>query len=136
MNVEPYLFLNGRCEEAIDFYRDALGASLIMLMRYRDSPDAPSMPLPPGWGDKVMHASFRIGETRLMASDGCSAEPTPINGVALSVQMPDASAAQRAFAALADGGDIQMPLSATFFSPCFGMLRDRFGVAWMLIVPE
>lgn len=136
MNVEPYLFLNGRCEEAIDFYRDALGASLIMLMRYRDSPDAPSMPLPPGWGDKVMHASFRIGETRLMASDGCSAEPTPISGVALSVQMPDASAAQRAFAALADGGDIQMPLSATFFSPCFGMLRDRFGVAWMLIVPE
>lgn len=135
MPIEPYLFFEGRCEEAIAFYRDALGAEVEMLMRYRESPEAPDPScVPPGAGDKVMHASLRIGGSVLMLSDGsCSGQPG-FQGFSLSLAPPDAAAAERLFTALADGGQVQMPLGETFWSPCFGMVVDRFGVSWMLNV--
>ena len=135
MKVEPYLFFNGRCEEAVEFYRSALGAEVTMLMRYKDSPDPPPPGMvPPGSEDKVMHASFRIGDTTVMASDGtCSGQPS-FQGFSLSLTVPDEAEADRRFASLADGGQVQTPLAKTFFSSRFGMVADRFGVSWMIIV--
>lgn len=135
MQVQPYLFFDGRCEEALEFYRRALGAEVTMLMRFKDSP-APQPPgaVPPGCDDKIMHTSFRIGDTTIMASDGqCLGRPS-FQGFALSLTVADAAEAERLFAALADGGQVQMPLTETFFSPRFGMAADRYGVSWMVIV--
>ncbi len=132
MQVQPYLFFDGRCEEAVEFYRKALGAEVTMLMRFKESPE-PGM-CPPGAGDKVMHASIRIGETTILASDGqCQGRPG-FQGFALSLNVANDAEADRRFAALADGGQVQMPLSKTFFSPRFGMVADRFGVSWMVYV--
>lgn len=130
--IEPYLFFNGRCEEAIEFYRTALGAGVEMLMRYKESPEPPPPGMiPDGWGDKIMHASLRIGEARVMASDGTEAAGGH-SGFSLSISLPTETDARRVFDALADGGKITMPLGKTFWSPCFGMLVDRFGVGWMV----
>lgn len=132
MQVQPYLFFDGRCEEAVEFYRQALGAEVTMLMRFADSPDPEACV--PGAGDKVMHSSFSIGETTILASDGmCSGQPS-FSGFALSLTAADEAEAERLFAALADGGEVRMPLGETFFSPRFGMVADRFGVAWMVYV--
>ncbi|HEV8315095.1 MAG TPA: VOC family protein [Burkholderiaceae bacterium] len=137
MNVEPYLFFEGRCEEAIEFYRHALGAEVTALMRYKDSPEPPPPgKVPPGSDNKVMHANFRIGNTTVMASDGlCSGKPS-FQGFSLSINAASDAEAERLFAALADGGQIQMPLAKTFFSSRFGMVADRFGVPWMVIVAK
>lgn len=134
MQVQPYLFFDGRCEEALEFYRAVLGAEVTMLMRFKENPDSPPPGMvPPGADDKVMHTSFRIGETEVMASDGrCTGKPS-FQGISLSLSVPDAATADRLFAALADGGQVQMPLGKTFFSPRFGMVADRFGVSWMVI---
>ena len=135
MVVQAYLFFDGRCEEALGFYQRALGAELEMMMRFKDAPQ-PSSPgmVPPGSEDKVMHASFRIGDTTVMASDGrCLGKPS-FQGFALSITVANEAQADRTFAALADGGEVQMPLGKTFFSPRFGMVTDRFGVSWMVIV--
>ena len=133
MPIQPYLFFNGRCEEAIEFYRKALGAELEMLMRFSESPDPPPPEMvPPGHEHKVMHASLRIGSDVVMMSDGCPGEPTKFDGFALSVMADDAVQATQRFEALADGGEVRMPLGATFWSPCFGMAVDRFGVCWMI----
>lgn len=130
MHVEPYLFFEGRCEEALEFYRTALGAEVTMLMRFKDSPE-PGMCAPDA-GDKVMHANLRIGSTTLMASDGrCEGAPS-FQGFSLSLDAADEAEAERLFAALSDGGQVQMPLAKTFWSPCFGMVADRFGVSWMV----
>ena len=132
--VEAYLFFNGRCEEAIEFYRKALGAEVQMLMRFKESPEPhPPGTMPPNWDNKVMHASLRVGETILMASDGCGDKPA-FEGFSLSFAAPTEAEAQRAFAALSEGGQVRMPLTKTFWSPCFGMLADRFGVGWMVTV--
>jgi PhnB protein len=133
MELHPYLFFDGRCEEAIEFYKNALGAEVDTLMRYRDSPE----PLPPGMVPagceaKIMHASLRIGGVLLMASDDCSQQARRFGGFSLSLTVPDAAAADRAFGALAEGGQVQMPLGPTFWSPRFGMVTDRFGVGWMI----
>ena len=135
MRVEPYLFYNGRCEEAIEFYKKALGAEVAMIMRYKDSPEphAPGM-LPPGSENKVMHASFRVGNTVVMASDGFCKGQTDFQGLSLSLTVSNEAEADRAFAALADGGQVQMPLGKTFWSPRFGMVTDRFGLGWMVTV--
>jgi len=135
MLIQPYLFFEGRCEEALAFYSKAAGAQIEMLMRYKDSPEPPPPGMvPPGSENKVMHCSFRIGDTVLMGSDGnCTGKPT-FGGFCLSLTAPDAAAAERLFKALADGGRVEMPLGKTFFSPAFGMLSDRFGVGWMVIV--
>ncbi|SFM66463.1 VOC family protein [Nitrosomonas communis] len=132
--IEPYLFFGGRCEEALDFYRTALGAQVDILLRHKDSPEPPpSGMLPPGFENKIMHTTFRIGATTLMASDGCQ-EGMSFSGFSLSLSVPTEAEADHAFAALADGGQVQMPLTKTFWSPCFGMLTDRFGVSWMITV--
>lgn len=132
MQVQPYLMFEGRCQEAIDFYRRALGAEVLMQMAFKDSPVPTNQP--PEAGDKVMHASVRIGETVVFMSDGrCTGNPA-FQGFALSLSPPDDAAAARVFAALGDGGVVNMPLAKTFFASSFGMVGDRFGVSWMVMV--
>lgn len=137
MSIEPYLFFNGRAEEAIDLYERALGARIEMLMRYRESPEPiPDDRLPSGFADKVMHASLLIGKGRVMMSDGCEASPMSPGGFALSLALPDEAEARRAFEALAADGRIDLPIGRTFWSPCFGMVTDRLGVRWMVTVAD
>jgi PhnB protein len=132
MQVQPYLFFDGRCQEAIDFYRQALCSEVGMLMQYKDSPIQTSAQ--PGADDKVMHASLRIGEAEVFMSDGmCNGSPS-FQGFSLSVTPPDDAAAQRVFAALGDGGTVTMPPGKTFFASSFGMVTDWFGVGWMVMV--
>ena len=135
MPIQPYLFFDGRCEEALDFYRSALGAEVTMLMRFKDSPDPPPPGMvPPGSENKVMHASVRIGDAEVLASDGrCLGKPD-FRGFSLTLTVKSEAEADRVFAALAEGGQVQMPLGKTFFAPRFGMVADRFGVPWMVIV--
>ena len=133
--LQPYLFFNGRCEEALDFYKQALGAEVTMLMRFKDAPE-PAQPgmSAPGSENKVMHASFNVAGTTVMASDGrCQGKPQ-FEGFSLSVTVPDVADAEKLFTALGQGGQVQMPLTKTFFSPRFGMVADRFGVSWMVYV--
>jgi len=131
MQIQPYLFFDGRCEEAIEFYRDAVGAEVTMLMRFKDSPDQ-SM-ITPGTENKVMHAGLKIGDTDVMASDGrCTGQMT-FQGFGLALSAADPAEAERLFTALGNGGQVQMPLAKTFFSPSFGMVADRFGVTWMVM---
>lgn len=135
MQVQPYLFFEGRCEEALQFYKEALGAEVISLMHYSDSPEPmnPGM-LPPGCENKVMHANFRIGETTLLASDGrCSGQPN-FQSFSLTIIAKSDAEAEKLFAALGNGGQVMMPLAKTFFSSRFGMVTDRFGLPWMLFV--
>ncbi len=133
MQAQPYLNFDGRCEEALEYYRGALGAEVTALMRYSDSPEpCPSGMAPPS--NKVMHASFRIGSSTLMASDcHCKGQPN-FQGISLALTPPDGARAERMFAALADGGTVQQPLGKTFFSSHFGVVTDRFGVCWMVYV--
>lgn len=133
MQVQPYVFFDGRCEEAADYYRRVLGAEVTMLMRFKECPE-PMPDMPPGSGEKVMHMSLRIGDTTVLASDGMCSGGSSLSGFALSLTVADETEAKRVFAALADGGQVRMPLARTFFSPSFGMLADRFGVAWMVYV--
>jgi PhnB protein len=134
MKVQPYLFFDGRCEEALDFYKRALGAEVLMLMRFNEAPDPPPPGMiAPGSENKVMHAAMRIGETEVLASDGrCMGQPV-FQGVALSLSAESEAEADRLFNALIDGGQVQMPIGKTFFSPRFGMVADRFGVSWMVV---
>ena len=135
MQVQPYLFFEGRCEEALQYYSRHLGAKVEMLMRYKDSPEPP----PPGMNtpaDKVMHASVRIGDTVVLASDGHCSGKAQFGGFSLSLTVPSDAEAKRIFNALADGGEVRMPLTSTFFASSFGMLTDRYGVAWMVYKPN
>ena len=132
-HIEPYLFFDGRCEEAIEFYRRALGAELVMLMRFKDSPD-PNMCGPAG-GEKILHANFRVGGSTLLASDGRCEGKASFQGFSLSLTVPDEATATRYFEALAAGGRVQQPLMTTFFARRFGMVEDRFGVGWMIMLP-
>jgi len=134
--VQPYLWsFGGRCEEAIEFYRSAVGAEILMLKYFKESPEPhPPGMLPAGWGDKVMHATFRIGASTLMASDGRGPDEKGFAGFSLSLSVASEAEANRAFTALAEGGKVEMPLTKTFWSPCFGMLTDRFGLGWMISV--
>ena len=133
--VQPYLFFNGHCEQAVEFYRRSLGAEVEMMMRYKESPEPPPPGMvPPGFENKIMHTSFRVGETTLMASDGCSAEKANFQGFSLSLSLANEAEADRVFGALADGGQVRMPLTKTFWSSRFGMVEDRFGVGWMISV--
>ena len=134
MQVQPYLNFDGRCEEALEFYRKALGAEVAMLMRFKDNPEPPPDVTSPGSENKVMHASFRIGDSTIMASDGRCTGQSRFQGITLSLQPSTVAEGEKLFAALGDGGQVQMPLAKTFFSPCFGMVADRFGVTWMVMV--
>jgi PhnB protein len=132
--IQPYLIFGGRCQEALEFYKAALGAQVDLLMLHKDSPEPPPPGmLKPGFENKVMHTTFRVGGSTLMASDGCG-EETSFTGFSLSLAVPTEAEADRAFAALAEGGQVKMPLAKTFWSPRFGMLTDRFGIGWMVTV--
>lgn len=133
--IIPYLFFSGRCEEALTFYGAALGAQVEMLMRFKESPEPlPPGTLQPGFENKVMHSSFTVGNVRLMASDGCDDKST-LHGFQLTLHVDSEAAAHKVFNALAEGGTVQMPLGKTFWSPCFGMVADKFNVVWMVMVP-
>ncbi|MCS0504677.1 VOC family protein [Ancylobacter mangrovi] len=135
MNVQAYLMFNGRAEEAIAFYGKVLGAEVTMLLRFREAPEPPPPGMTPdGWDDKIMHASFRVGEVELMASDGCQSGGGTFQGISLALSVASTEEAEAKFAALAEGGTVTMPLAKTFFSPSFGTLTDRFGVSWMVLV--
>ena len=134
MLIQPYLYFEGRCEEALEFYRGALGAQVTMLMRWKDGPQ-PQQPgmLPPGSENKVMHAAFRIGDSEILASDGKCQGPPTFQGFALALSTSSDAETDRLFGALAAGGQVLQPLTSTFFTSRFGMLVDRFGVAWTLL---
>ena len=133
MQIQPYLFFDGRCEEAIEFYKKALGAEVTQLKRFKDSPEPNSPMVPADSGNKVMHANLRIGESMVMASDGsCRGKPN-FEGFSLSLELTDDADAERKFAALGNGGTVHQPLITTFFASRFGMVADRFGVQWMVI---
>jgi PhnB protein len=134
MQVQPYIFFDGRCDEALDFYKKAVGAKVDMLMRFKDAPDQ-SM-ISPGSYDKVMHAAVHLGDTQVLMSDGRCQGKTNFQGFSLAVSVKDEAEADKTFAALADGGQVTMPLAKTFFSPRFGMLTDKFGVGWMVLVGQ
>jgi PhnB protein len=131
MHVQPYLNFDGRCGEALEFYKQALGAKVDMLMRFKDAPDQ-SM-ITPGYADKVMHAQIQVGNTMLLMSDGRCTGKANFHGIALAISVASEAEAEKTFTALADGGQVQMPLGKTFFSPRFGMLSDKFGVGWMIV---
>ena len=136
MKVQSYLFFDGRCEEAIEFYKKALGAKVEMLMRFKENPDGMNSPMcPPGSDEKILHSCFRIGDTEVMASDGYAKGNPEFKGFCLSVSAKDEADADKMFNALGEGGQVRMPLMKTFFSPRFGMVADKFGVGWMVIVP-
>jgi PhnB protein len=134
MQIQPYLFYEGRCEEAMEFYRGAVGAEVTMMMRYKDSPEKNPEMCPPGNENNVMHASFRVGGSTILASDGMGSGKPKFEGIALSLTVATDVEAKRTFDALSAGGAVQMPLTKTFFSSSFGMAVDRFGVSWMIYV--
>ena len=134
MQLQPYLFFEGRCEEAIEFYRRTLGAEVVMLMRYKDNPQPQPGMIKPGTENQVMHAHLNIGGQSLLLSDGqCSGQPN-FSGFQLSLTVPSEDAAKKLFAALSEGGQVRMPLAKTFWTSSFGMLVDKFGVGWMVSV--
>src|ERR1041385_8309006 len=130
--IQPYLFFEGKCEEALEFYKRTIGAEILGLMRFKDSPEPPPPGSPPVPGDKGLHATFRVGNTTIMASDGQCAGKSAFQGFALSLNVTTPAEAERAFGALGAGGEVRMPLMKTFFSPRFGMVADRYGITWMI----
>ena len=132
--VQPYLFFEGRCEEALDFYAKAIGAKVEMKMRYADSPEGCPQGMPAGTEKKIMHCAFMIGESMVMASDGMNSGKPDFKGITLSITLADEAGVKRVFEALSAGGKVVQPLTKTFFSPSFGMLADKFGVSWMVLV--
>ena len=138
MTIQPYLFFRGRCEEAIDYYKDKLGAEVVMMLRFKDNPEKPAPgKVPAGLDNKVMHSSLRINGSEIMMSDGMKSGPLDFECMSLSLDLPNEAEAKRIFNALAADGTVQMPLAKTFFSPCFGAVADKFGVSWMVGVhPE
>ena len=132
--LQPYLFFEGCCAEAIEFYKKALGAKVVMLLRYKESPEAPPPGCAPADSNKIMHAQFQIGEAVIMASDGRATGKPNFEGFALSLSLATPAEVDQAFGALADGGKVEMPLAKTFFSARFGMVADKFGVFWMVLV--
>jgi PhnB protein len=130
--IQPYLYFDGRCEEALEFYKKTLGAQVTNIHRFKDAPPNAAMN-PPGSENKIMHAAFKIGSSELLASDGDCRGQTKFQGISLSLTVPNADQAHRVFTALSEGGHAQMPMMKTFFSPAFGMVADRFGVSWMVL---
>lgn len=134
MKISPYLHFDGRCDEAIEFYQQALGARLQFVFRFKQNPEPQYNP--PGMDEKIMHANLLIGETQVMVSDGRCTGDAKFEGITLSIEVADAAEADRTYNALLEGGKVTMPLAQTFFSPRFGMVVDKFGVHWMIIVPQ
>ncbi|HEY9280512.1 MAG TPA: VOC family protein [Eoetvoesiella sp.] len=139
MQVQTYLFFEGRCEEALEFYKRELGAEVTALMRYNEAPKPAEgeqqgdCQLPPGSDNKIMHCSFKVGDTTLLASDGRCSGHASFQGFSVAITAPDIGEAERLFAALSKGGQVQMPMAETFFASRFGMAADPFGVSWMVL---
>jgi PhnB protein len=136
MNVQPYLSFEGRAAEAIDFYKSALGATVDMVMHFKDAPPEMQAQMSPDSKDKVMHAAFRIGDTQVMASDGRCTGKANFSGISLTLNAKDNAEAEKLFGALGKGGQVSMPMSETFFAHRFGVVADKFGVNWMVISPK
>ena len=134
MQVQPYLFFDGRCDEALEFYKNAVGAKVGMLMRFKDAPEQTQCN--PGSENKVMHASFEIGDTMVLASDGRNSGQPKFDGFSLAVSANSEAEVEQMFNALGEGGQVTLPLTKTFFSPKFGMLADKFGVHWMIMAAQ
>jgi PhnB protein len=134
MKVDPYLNFEGRCEEALEFYKKAVGAKVEMMMRCKEAPDPGQ--IKPGLEDKILHSSFKVGDSTIMATDGYNQNKTNFAGISLALSAKNESEAKRLFDALADGGQVKMQLTKTFFSPAFGMLADKFGVPWMVVARD
>jgi len=134
MHVQTYVYADGRSEEMLSFYKQAVGAKVQMLMKFKESPDQAH--IPPGGGEKIMHAAFKVGETDIMISDGMNKGSPKFDGFALSINAKDVAEAQKYFNALLEGGEVTMPMAETFFARTFGMVRDKFGVHWMVGVPN
>ena len=133
MKVQAYITFDGRCEEALEFYKKSIDAEVTSLMRWKESQDK-DMKGPPGYEEKIMNAAFRIGETELMADDGMGDKTTEFKGMTLAIEVADDAEAKRVFTALGEGGNVSMPLMKTFWTSSFGMLTDKFGVPWMVNV--
>ena len=138
MQIQPYLYFNGRCDEALELYKKVLGASVVYSMQFSEGPPGACEGgmVPANWEHKIMHAQVQIGESTVLFSDGNSDKTANFDGVSLTVIVADEAEADRVFAGLGDGGQVQMPLGETFFSPRFGMVADKFGVSWIVIVPK
>ena len=134
MHVQTYVYGDGRSEEMLSFYKQAVGAQITMLMKFKEAPDQSQMS--PGSAEKIMHAAFKIGETDIMISDGMNKGNPKFDGFALTIQAKDPAEAEKYFKGLTNGGEVTMPLAETFFAKSFGMLRDKFGVNWMVIAPK
>ncbi|MBY0320550.1 MAG: VOC family protein [Reyranella sp.] len=129
--VQPYLFFDGKCEEALEFYKSTIGAKVDMLMRFKEAPDQSQMQ--PNTGEKVMHAAFHVGTTQVLASDGhCAGKPS-FQGFGLALNAKDDAEAEKLFTAVGKGGQVMQPLTKTFFASKFGMVADKFGIMWMVI---
>jgi PhnB protein len=136
MNVQPYLSFEGRAQEAIDFYKSAIGAKVDMVMHYKEAPPDMQAQMSPDSKDKIMHAAFRIGDTQVLASDGRCTGKASFTGIALTLNAANNAEAEKLFGALTNGGQVTMPMSETFFAHRFGMCADKFGVGWMVIAPK
>jgi PhnB protein len=136
MNIQPYLSFEGRAQEAIDFYKGALGAKVDMIMHFKDAPPEVQSQMSPTSKDKIMHAAFHIGDTQVMASDGRCTGKASFSGISLTLNAASNAEADKLFNALANGGQVHMPMSETFFANRFGMVADKFGVGWMVINPK
>ena len=134
MHVQTYVYADGRSEEMLSFYKQAVGAKVQMLMKFKESPDQAH--IPPGGGEKIMHAAFKIGDTDIMISDGMNKGSPKFDGFALTIQAKDPAEAEKYFKGLTEGGEVTMPITETFFARSFGMLKDKFGVHWMVIAPK
>jgi PhnB protein len=136
MDVQPYLSFEGRAQEALDFYKSAIGATVDMVMHFKEAPPEMQAQMSPESKDKIMHAAFHIGKTQLFVSDGhCTGKPT-FSGITLTINATSNGEAEKLFGALGKGGQTTMPMSETFFAHRFGMLADKFGVNWMVLNPK
>jgi PhnB protein len=136
MNVQPYLSFEGRAQEAIDFYKSAIGAKVDMIMHFKDAPPDVQAQMSPESKDKIMHSAFHVGDTQIMATDGNCSGKTGFSGISLTLNASDNAEAEKLFAALGNGGQVTMPMSETFFADRFGMVADKFGVQWMVIAAK
>ncbi len=136
MQVQPYLFFNGRADEAIEFYCTKLGAEVTKIMRFNEMPEADKGVISPGSENKIMHAGLRFGPSEVFVSDGMNSGETNFEGISLSLSATDNAEAERLFGLLAEGGKIQMPMEETFFAARFGAVEDKFGVSWLVMAAK
>ncbi|MBV8799874.1 MAG: VOC family protein [Alphaproteobacteria bacterium] len=130
MEINPYLNFNGNCGEAFQFYAKVLGGKDLRIMTFADAP--PGMPVTRETKNQVMHARFRVGDTMIMGSDGPGGRYNKPQGYAVNIGVDTPEEADRIFAALAEGGNVGMPIAETFWAKRFGVVTDRFGTHWMV----